>query len=650
MSSILPKRKRVPWVRYHPMAGNPKVTAPIFMAYCGVAAALRHYNRPNSAFVAVLVVEIEGAVDSYLQAARLFLNPLGEPEKFHEPFARVLHVYGKKHRSDDDTVQSAMLRKRAIFICKDMADIDDEVALFADVVVVVPRPSDRQIDAALKREGISATAADREMLRSEPWARLSFAFTLRRTASRVLRRLRHVRPALVPADPPISCRGPSLPDLHGYGPLAEWGFELARDLADFKEGRIDWSDVDAGVLISGPPGTGKTLFAEALARTCNVPIVHGTAAQWQARGYLNDFLKAMNADFDEAASLSPSILFIDEIDAFGDRAVTDSRNADYTRQAINGLLERLDGFERRAGVVVVAACNHPEQLDPAIRRAGRLDRHFIVPLPDAEARLNILSYYAKLELTGGDAQRFVRATEGMTGADIRQMVRDARRSARRRSDTLRSSDIAANLREVLPIPPEYLRSIAVHEAGHAIVGMELGCGILLGIRIETEIVADSGTRVGGALFQRPQVARRTRQFYLDEIARSLAGIAAETIVFGSFSDGATGAESADLVHATRIATLVEACLGMGHTFMVESEDEIGMARLRATNPELRRSVQKLLGDEFERAKAILERHLDGLDEVAAELLDARYLSGDVVSSILDRCRGYRAKVSLKKVP
>lgn len=649
MSKISPKRKRVPWVRYRPMTGDPKVTAPIFMAHCGVAAALRHYNRPNSAFVAVLVVDIEGAVDSYLQAARLFLNALGEPEKFDEPFARVLHVCGKKNRSDDDTVQSAMRRKRAIFICKDMADINEEVALFADVVAVVPRPSDRQIDAALKREGISANAADREMLRSESWARLSFAFTLRRTASTGLRRLRHVKPAPVPADPPIS-EGPSLADLHGYGPLAEWGFELARDLADFKEGRIDWSDVDGGVLISGPPGTGKTLFAEALGRTCNVPIVYGTAAQWQARGYLNDFLKAMNADFDEAASLSPSILFVDEIDAFGDRAVTDSRNADYTRQAINGLLERLDGFERRAGVVVVAACNHPEQLDPAIRRAGRLDRHFIVPLPDAEARLNILSYYAKLELAGGDAQRFVRATEGMTGADIRQLVRDAKRSARRRSDTLRSSDIAANLREVLPIPPDYLRSIAVHEAGHAIVGVELGCGILLGIRIETEIVADSGTRVGGALFQRPQIARRTRQFYLDEIARSLAGIAAETVVFGSFSDGATGAESADLVHATRIATLVEACLGMGHTFMVESEDEIGMARLRATNPELRRSVQKLLGDEFERAKAILERHLDGLDEVVAELLDARYLSGDVVTSILDRCRGYRVSVSLKKVP
>ncbi|THK34034.1 AAA family ATPase [Ensifer sp. MPMI2T] len=527
--------------------------------------------------------------------------------------------------------------------------MDDEAGLFADLVAAVPRPSRRHVEAALRRYGLPAARRDVDLLLSEPWPRLLHAFPPRRPPTLGIERLRKVSANASP----IASSQPAKPDLgsmHGFGPLADWGFDLARDLADYKAGLIDWPEVDSGVLISGPPGTGKTMFAGALARMCNVPLIYGSAAQWQAAGYLNDLLRAMRGSFREAREKAPSILFVDEVDAFGDRAVRDTHNADYKRQVINGFLEQLDGFERREGVVVVGACNHPNDLDPAIRRAGRLDRHFPISLPDRAARLGILKHYTTIELTGDDAERFALATDGMTGADIRQLVRDAKRSARRRSDTLRSSDITAHLREVVPIPPEYLRAIAVHEAGHAIVGLELGCGSLVAVRIVPEIVPNADVRVGGALFERPPIVRRTRQFYLDEIARSLAGIAAETVVLGSFSDGAAGAESADLVHATRIATLVEAGFGMGHTLMVEAEDEIGMARLRATNPELRWSVQKLLDDEFERAKAIVECRRTALEEVVGKLLTARYLEGDVVCSILERDQSSRSDVCLKKVP
>ncbi|WP_318869399.1 AAA family ATPase [Sinorhizobium meliloti] len=641
MSKKSSKRNRVPWsVAY--VRSDPPVTVPVYIAYCGIAAALRAWNRPKSKFIAILSVSGKDFMPVYAQAAEVFLDRLSE-QRDYDPYIRDWEP--EKYRERIEAVR----RGRAIFFADDTVKVDDEAVLFADVVATVPEPSRRHVEAALRRYGMPANRRDIDLLLRESWPRLLHAFPSRRSPALGIERLRK---ASAGASSVISNQStePDLRSLHGFGPLVDWGFDLATDLADYKAGRIAWQDVDAGVLISGPPGTGKTMFASALARTCEAPLIYGSAAQWQSAGYLNDFLKAMRGTFEEARSKAPSILFIDEVDAFGDRSATDTTNADYKRQAINGFLERLDGFERREGVVVVGACNHPEHLDPAIRRAGRLDRHFPLSLPDRAARLGILKHYSTLELTGDEAERFALVTDGMTGADIRQLVRDAKRSARKRSDMLRSSDLATHLREVLPIPPDYLHSIAVHEAGHAVVGVELGCGNLLGIRIETKIVADSGARVGGAFFERPPIARRTRQFYLDEIARSIAGIAAETLVCGSFSDGATGAKSADLVSATRLATLVEASFGMGHTLVVETEDETGLARLRATNPELRRSIQRLLDEEFERAKSILERHRDGLEEVVAKLLNARFLPGDVVRSILDKAQGYRASASLKKVP
>jgi len=253
------------------------------------------------------------------------------------------------------------------------------------------------------------------------------------------------------------------------GEAGDWGLELARDLEDYRNGLITWEEIDAGLLLSGAPGTGKTLFASALARTCALPIVTASAAQWQSAGHLNDFLKAMKSAFEEARSKAPCLLFIDEIDSFGSRGINDSQNSDYKRQVINGLLEMLDGYQRRSGVIVIGATNYPENLDPAITRAGRLDRQIVIPLPDESARLKILAHYAGFLVPSADTARFARATVGYSGADIKRMVRDARRVARRLNEVLHLDHVLDAAKPLAQVPSEHLRLAAIHETGHAIV-------------------------------------------------------------------------------------------------------------------------------------------------------------------------------------
>ncbi|OWU61325.1 hypothetical protein CEJ88_15770, partial [Staphylococcus aureus] len=132
---------------------------------------------------------------------------------------------------------------------------------------------------------------------------------------------------------------------------------LAEDLALFAKRELDWEDIDRGVLLCGPPGVGKTLFARALAGTCRVPLFAHSLAQWQAKGSLDDLLKAMLRAFEQAKREAPCILFVDEVDSFGTRAQLSGRNSNYARQVINGFLQCLDGLDGREGVVVVAATN-----------------------------------------------------------------------------------------------------------------------------------------------------------------------------------------------------------------------------------------------------------------------------------------------------
>lgn len=630
------KRTRVPW-KTDTQVRNTTVTLPVFMAYCGVAASLRAWNISQSKFIVTLQARDDFYHPVYAEAAEAFAAGIWTCREFTS------YAYEWKDRSFRDEME-AQKNKRAIFIASPGYNLDDDDKLFSDAVLDLKPRTRRHAEAALRRAGLPLCDRDVDLLLSEPWPRLVKAFQDRRHPMLALERLRtHSRMPSKRVPEVAKPSGATLADMHGYGPALKWGTNLAKDLADYKAGVLPWSDVDTGVLLSGPPGTGKTMFAGALANTCQVPIIYGSVSKWQEAGALDDHLKAMRASFAEAKEKAPSILFIDEVDTLGSR--TDSgRSGGYFRCVLAGLLEQLDGFDRREGVVVIGACNYPEQLDRAIRRAGRLDRHFEIALPDRQSRLSILAVHSGIDLDQSQAEKFSIATDGLSGADVEQLARDAKRLARRRLGPLSGDHIVDQLPTVTELPEEFLRSLAVHEAGHAIVAFEIGYSRVSEIKISRYRADGQRSELGYVQYAQHGPRPKTSAHYRDAIAVCLGGIAAELEVLGSFADGASGSDTADLNRATELATILEGGLGMGHTLVVEEQAQL--ERLRTYNPEFRRHVHGVLQSEFERARSAIRTRRIALDAIVERLVQANVMSGDEVLEIMQRHR--RPTVSLAK--
>lgn len=202
---------------------------------------------------------------------------------------------------------------------------------------------------------------------------------------------------------------PTVKRLHGYGSASGWAMALKEDLALWQAGQLDWSALSAKLLLSGAPGTGKTSFAKALCNTLQVPLIATSVSTWLEASYLGDVVRRMKAAFDEAGEHAPCILFIDEIDGIGRRGQGREYD-DYWNTIVNKALELLDGAVRSSGIVIVGATNHPNVIDPALLRSGRLETHIRIPPPDIDALAGILRHhlgndFASVIASRPDAQR-----------------------------------------------------------------------------------------------------------------------------------------------------------------------------------------------------------------------------------------------------
>ena len=439
-------------------------------------------------------------------------------------------------------------------------------------------------------------------------------------------------------------------DIAGYDAVKEEIGEVVQFLKDPSRFRGIGARIPKGVLLVGPPGTGKTLFARAVAGEAAVPFITITGSEFMEM-FVGVGAARVRDLFDTARRNKPSIIFVDELDAIGRKRGTGLGGGhDEREQTLNQILAEMDGFEAVEGIVVMAATNRPDVLDPALLRAGRFDRQVVIPLPTLEERLDILRVHCRGKRVSGGAEleTVARGTPGMSGADLENLVNEAALIAvREGSDEITGPDLEAARDRVLMglkrtslvLSPEEKDIVAHHEAGHALVAELLANAD----PVHKVTILPAGMALG-ATQQLPLEERQLHQRpYLDDaLAVRLAGRAAEELVFGVPSTGAQD----DLTAATELAGRMVREWGMseeigkmawgprGPVFLGEElmhtrdySDETARA--------IDRAVSHILDEQATRAQHVLAEHRVALDAVAAALAAQETLDGGEVKQIME---------------
>jgi len=405
--------------------------------------------------------------------------------------------------------------------------------------------------------------------------------------------------------------------------------------------------IPKGILLVGPPGTGKTLLARAVAGEAGVPFFSINGSEF-VEMFVGVGAARVRDLFEQARKHAPAIIFVDELDALGRArgAFNPGGGHDEREQTLNQLLSELDGFDTREGVVLLAATNRPEILDPALLRAGRFDRQVLVDRPDKDGRAQILKVHLrKVQLAPDvDPQTIAGLTTGFTGADLANLVNEAALLAtRRRGDAVSLADFTGAIERIVAglekrnrlLNPLERRVVAHHEMGHALVALALPGGD----KVHKVSIIPRGIGSLGYTIQRPTDERylMTAEELENKIAVLLGGRAAEKLIFDHLSTGA----SDDLAKATEIARSMVTRYGMeeslGHVtydrerggFLGQPGGQPGSLLDRnyseATAQRIDQAVRDIVERVFARTLAILERNRALLEASAAELLQAETL-------------------------
>ncbi len=429
--------------------------------------------------------------------------------------------------------------------------------------------------------------------------------------------------------------------------------ESLSEIVDYLHNPKKYSDVGAsmpkGVLLVGPPGTGKTMLAKAVAGEANVPFFSMSGSEF-VEMFVGMGASKVRDLFSQAKEKAPCIVFIDEIDAIGKKRDGQFSSNDEREQTLNQLLTDMDGFQENIGVIILAATNRPETLDPALTRPGRFDRRVPVELPDLAGREAILKVHAKKIKTADDVNfhTIARMASGASGAELANIINEAAlRAVRNNRTVVNESDLEESIETVIAgyqkknavLSDSEKKVVAYHEIGHALVAaMQSHSAPVQKITIIP--------RTSGALGYTMQVDQGdkyllTKQELENKIATFTGGRAAEELVFGEITTGASN----DIEQATKLARAMITRYGMSEDFdMVALETvsnqylggDASLACSADTQNEIDRKVVELVKRQHEKASKILADNRGKLDELAKYLYEKETITGEEFMSILNK--------------
>ena len=394
--------------------------------------------------------------------------------------------------------------------------------------------------------------------------------------------------------------------------------QVVTDLDDWRGGRVAWDGVTRSFLLMGPPGTGKTLLAHALAGSTGAAFIKTSYSQCQSSGHQGDMLKALYAAGETAITSTPSVFFIDEIDSFFVRG--QSLNG-YIIGVVNGLLTLIDRLLSTPGVILLAATNNRDRVDPAVIRAGRFDRHIHVGHPDRAGIATMLKAALPALLSQDEVATLQDQLLGLTGAEIAAMLRDARTRARAARRDVLGEDVRQAADACMPQPdPALMWRIAVHEAGHLLAGHLLG--------LEKATRAQLSTR--GGFVARPTPGVTTQATVPVLLQMKLAGRVAERLFFDDVSSGGGVGQASDLAQATQMALQAEANFGFGPSLTWHTLDR----PLTLMPLDVRGRVEARLQEAQADVMHLLDPHRLELERIAMALLERRELNAADLDDLL----------------